>query len=130
MGRRVFNRLVIEISLAVGHFISRYALWMYVHELDLDPEEMTAQDAAALCGVPLRRFLATQAIRLEPGELRRLESRIRKINPYRADPYDRVDGMERAPSYGRPSSRSNPVPGGPIHVRAERSRGPSQRGSR
>jgi hypothetical protein len=130
MGRRVFNRLVIEISLAVGHCISRYALWMYVHELDLDPEEMTAQDAAGLCGLPLRRFLAAQAIRLEPGELRRLESRIRKINPYRADPYDRVDGMERVPSYGRPSSRANPLPGGPVHVRTARSRGPSQRASR
>ena len=98
MGRRVFNRLVIEISLAVGHCISRYALWMYVHELELDPEQMTAQDAAELCGTPLRRFLATQGIRLEPGELHKLESQIRRINPYRADPYDRVDGMERVSS--------------------------------
>jgi hypothetical protein len=130
MGRRVFNRLVIEISLAVGHCISRYALWMYVHELDLDPEEMTAEDAAGLCGVPLRRFLASQAIRLDPVQLRRLEGRIRRINPYRADPYDRVDGMERAPSYGKPASRSTEVTRGSLHVRLPRWRGRSQRGSR
>jgi len=96
MGRRVFNQLVVEISLAVGHFISRYALWVYVHELDLDPEQMTARDAADLCGVRLRRFLAAQGIRLEPGELQKLERRIRGINPYRPDPYDRVEGLERA----------------------------------
>jgi hypothetical protein len=98
MGRRVFNRLVIEISLAVGHCVSRYALWMTMHELDIDPEQMTAQDAAGFCGAPLRRFLAAQGIRLEPGELHRLEKQIRGINPYRADPYDRIDGMERVAS--------------------------------
>jgi hypothetical protein len=98
MGRRVFNRLVIEISLSVGHCVSRYALWLYLHELDLDPEEMTAGDAAELCGVRLRRFLAAEGIRLEPGELHKLERRIRGINPYRPDPYDRIEGMERLPS--------------------------------
>jgi len=98
MGRRVFNRLVIEISLAVGHCVSRYALWVYLHELALDPEQMSAQDAADLCGVRLRRFLAAEGIRLEPGELHRLERQIRGINPFRPDPYDRIEGMERVPS--------------------------------
>ena len=98
MGRRVFNRLVIEISLSVGHCISRYALWVYLHELEIDPEQMTARDAAALCGVRLRRFIAAEGIRLEPGELHRLEQQIRGINPYRPDPYDRVEGLERVPS--------------------------------
>jgi hypothetical protein len=98
MGRRVFNQLVVEISLAFGHCISRYALWVYLHELDVDPEQMTARDAANLCGVRLRRFLASQGLRIEPGELLRLERRIRAINPYRPDPYDRVEGTERVPT--------------------------------
>lgn len=97
MGRRVFNRLVIEISLAVRHCVSRYALWVYLHELDVDPEQMTAKDAAEFCGIRLRRYLATQGIRLEPSELLRLERQIRGINPYRPDPYDRIDGAERLP---------------------------------
>jgi hypothetical protein len=98
MGRKVFNRLVIEISLAAGHFISRYGLWMYLHELDVDPEQMTVEEAAALCGMPLRRFLASQGIRLEPEGLERLERQIRRINPYRSDPYDRLEGALREPA--------------------------------
>lgn len=98
MGRRVFNRLVVEVSLAVGHFISRYALWVYMHEHDFDPEQMTSKDAARFCGVPLRRFLAEQGVRLDPGGLQRLERQIRRINPYRADPYDRVEGGMRGPA--------------------------------
>ncbi len=98
MGRRVFNRLVIEISLAVGYYVSRYALWVYMHELEIDPEQMTAQDVRGFCGPRLRRFLAAQGIRLEPGELHKLERQIRGINPYRPDPYDRIEGVERVPS--------------------------------
>jgi hypothetical protein len=98
MGRRVFNRLVIEISLAVGYYVSRYALWVYMHELEIDPEQMTAQDVRGFCGPHLRRFLAAQGILLEPGELRKLERQIREINPYRADPFDRIDGAEPHPS--------------------------------
>jgi hypothetical protein len=100
MGRRVFNRIVIEISLSVGYLVSRYALWVYLHELEIDPEQMTVEDAARFCGVPLERFLAAQGIRLEPGEERRLEKRIRRINPYRPDPYDRLEGSAREPGLG------------------------------
>jgi len=95
VGRRVFNRLVVEISLAVGHYVSRYALWMYVHELGIDPEQMSVQEAQGFCGVPLRRFLSAQGLRLEPGELRRLERQLCRINPYRADPYDRLARLDR-----------------------------------
>jgi hypothetical protein len=94
MGRRVFHRLLVEISLAVGHCVSRYALWMYLHELGLHPEQMTARDAAALCGAPLRRFLAEQGLRVEPGELRKLERQLARINPYRPEPYERLERAE------------------------------------
>jgi hypothetical protein len=95
MGRRVFNRLVVEISLVVRHCVSRRALWTYMHEIGIDPEQMNAQDAAAFCGLPLRRFLIAQGIRLEPVELHKLELQLRRINPYRPDPYDRIEGLER-----------------------------------
>jgi hypothetical protein len=95
MGRRVFNRLVVEISLVVRHCISRRALWTHMHEIGIDPEQMNAQDAADFCGHPLRRFLVEQGIRLEPSELHKLELQLRRINPYRPDPYDRIEGLER-----------------------------------
>jgi hypothetical protein len=94
MGRRVFNRLVVEISLAVGHCVSRYALWMYLHQLGFDPEQMTARDAAALSGAPLQRFLAEQGLRVETGELRKLERQLARINPYRPEPYERLERAE------------------------------------
>ena len=98
MGRRVFNRLVVEISLIVRHYVSRRALWTYLHEIGVDPEQMETKDAAAFCGLRLRCFLAAQGIRLEPSELHKLELQLRRINPYRPDPYDRYDryeGLER-----------------------------------
>ena len=95
MGRRVFNRLVVEISLIVRHCVSRRALWTYLHEIGVDPGQMNTQDAAGFCGLPLRRFLVAQGIRLEPSELQKLERQLRAINPYRPEPYDRFDGLER-----------------------------------
>ena len=95
MGRRIFNRMVIEISLAVGHYVSRHALWMWMHGRQVDPEQMTGEEVAAFCGLPLRRFLASQGLRLDPVDLQRLERQLRGINPYRPDPYDRVEGLER-----------------------------------
>ena len=96
MGRRVFNRLVVEISLAVGHCVSRYALWVYLREHGIDPEQMTKHDTERFCGAPLRRYLVAQGLRLEPGELRRLEQQIGAINPYRPDPYDPLARVDRA----------------------------------
>ena len=95
MGRRVFNRLVVEISLIVRHCVSRRALWTYLHEIGVDPGQMNTQDAAGFCGPPLRRFLVAQGIRLEPSELQKLERQLRAINPYRPEPYDRFDALER-----------------------------------
>jgi len=95
MGRKIFNRMVIEISLAVGHFVSRNALWVLMHERGVDPEQMTAEEVAAFCGLPLRRFLASQGLRLEPAGVQQLERQLRGINPYRPDPYDRIEGLER-----------------------------------
>ena len=95
MGRRVFNRMLIEISLAVGHCVSRHELWMLMHKLGVDPEQMTGAEVAAFCGLPVRRFLASQGLRLDPLEIQKLERQLRQINPYRPDPYDRVEGLER-----------------------------------
>ena len=95
MGRRIFNRMVIEISLAVGHCVSRHALWVLMHERKVDPEQMGSEEVAAFCGLPLRRFLASQGLRLSPLDLQRLERQLRGINPYRPDPYDRLEGLER-----------------------------------
>jgi len=56
---------------------------------------MTGAEVAAFCGLPVRRFLASQGLRLDPLELQKLERQLRQINPYRPDPYDRVEGLER-----------------------------------
>ena len=95
MGRKIFSRMLIEISLAAGHYVSRHALWMWMHERKVDPDQMTGEEVAALCGLPLRRFLASQGVSLGAKELCRLEQQLRGINPYRPDPYDRIEGVDR-----------------------------------
>jgi hypothetical protein len=91
MGRRIFNRLIIEISLAVGRHVSRYGLWMHLHEVGIDPEQLTQQRAVAFCGEPLALFLKEQGLTLPPEELRELQRSMTRFNPLVASPYEQME---------------------------------------
>jgi hypothetical protein len=86
--RRCFDHLAAEISVAVGSVVPRYRLWLHLHDLGLDPEGLSAQQAAAFCGDPLPEFLAGCGLRLAPRQQLRLQRSLRRYDPTLLAPYE------------------------------------------
>lgn len=80
MRRRLFDHLVLEISLALGRPMPRYALWLHLHGAGLDPEEIRCDQAAAYCGDPLAAFLAERGLALGWRRRRRLMRAVRRFD--------------------------------------------------
>ena len=57
---------MIEVSLATGERVPRYALWLKLHERGSNPEELTRNAAMAFCDGPLQTFLADRGLRPPP----------------------------------------------------------------
>lgn len=90
MGRRRFDHLVIELSLALGRRVPRYDLWLRVHDNGLDPERLSRESAVSFCRGPLSRFLADHGLRLSGRARRRLERSVRRYDPALPTPYERM----------------------------------------
>jgi hypothetical protein len=86
--RRCFDHLAAEISVAVGSAVPRYRLWLRLHDLGLDPEGLSAQQAAFFCGDPLPDFLAECGLRLAPRHQLRLQRSLRRYDPSVPAPHE------------------------------------------
>ena len=93
MGRRRFDHWVVELSVALGVAIPRFALWMEIHERDIDPEHLTREAAMAFCDGPLESFLHQCGLSLSPRALRRLHRKIEKYDPTIPTPYERFAAL-------------------------------------
>ena len=90
MGRRRFEHLVVELSVAAGRSIPRYRLWMRLHDLGWNPEDLEREEVLAFCDGPLGIFLAEVGIRLGGRSIRRLRREVSRFEPDVLSPYDRV----------------------------------------
>lgn len=81
MGRRRFDHLFIEISLAVDALVPRYALWLEIHELGFDPNALSGEEATAFCDGPLQRFLSERGFWLSPRSERRVRRAVERYDP-------------------------------------------------
>ena len=86
--RRCFDHLAAEISVAVGSLVPRYRLWLHLHALGVDPEGLSAKQAAAFCGAPLPGFLAECGLRLAPRRQLRLQRSLRRYDPSVPAPHE------------------------------------------
>ncbi|MCH7709394.1 MAG: hypothetical protein IH884_12965 [Myxococcales bacterium] len=86
MTRKRFDHLHVEVSLALGVCLSRFALWLALHEEGHDPEHLTRQAAVAFCGAPLQRFLAERGQRLSLRDRRRVEKAVSRYDPSHPTP--------------------------------------------
>jgi hypothetical protein len=94
VSRRRFDHMVMEISLAVGANIPRYELWLRLHELGCDPEELSAALAAAFCDGPLHVFLAEFGFHLGRRARRRLLRAVERFDPELPTPDERLRAFE------------------------------------
>ena len=89
-GRRGFNHLVEEISVAVGRRVPRYPLWLRVRAHGFDPEQLDRASAIAFCEAPLELFLGEYGMRLPTHKLLRVRRSVRRFDPDYPTPYERM----------------------------------------
>jgi hypothetical protein len=90
MKRRRFEHLLAEISVSVGAPVSRYGLWLHLHEHGMDPEALSRTTAVAYCRGPLRDFLAGQGYLLRERPLRRLLRSVERFDADHLTPEERL----------------------------------------
>jgi hypothetical protein len=90
VGRRRFDHLVEQISLAARRSVPRYRLWLRLHELGWDPERLTRQAVLAFCDGPLVDFLADRGLVLDLHDLRRIRRAVSRFDPSVPTRYERV----------------------------------------
>jgi hypothetical protein len=79
--RRRFDHLVVELSVAVGRVVPRYALWLRLQELGWDPDHLPVEAVTAFCDDHAGDFLADHAMQLDTRTLRRLRRRLVRFDP-------------------------------------------------
>lgn len=89
-GRRRFEHLVVELSLAVDVAVPRFGLWLALHEHGADPERLRRADVLAFCEDGLEAFLAERGLALPPGERRRLARRLARFDARHPTPEERL----------------------------------------
>jgi len=86
MNRRRFDNLVIELSVAAGELVPRYALWLRLQELGCDPVVLSQGDVRVFLDEHLGPFLEREALCIRPREVRRLRKRLLRYDPRHATP--------------------------------------------
>jgi hypothetical protein len=86
MGRRRFDRLVVELSLALDRSMPRYSLWQAVHDAGLDPEAWSGPDVRRFCTVELPRWLRREGFALGEPRLERLARTMARFDPSQLTP--------------------------------------------
>jgi len=93
MGRRCFDHLFAEASVAAGRRLPRYELWMAFHDAGFDPERLTAAEALSFCRRQLPGFLAERGVALAPQAERRLHREMSRFDPRHPTPYERFASL-------------------------------------
>jgi hypothetical protein len=101
VGRRRFDHLVAEVSVAVGHLIPRYALWLRLHELGLDPENLRTSQANTFIRKDLDDFLAGLGEHVSGWRRRRLRVAVSRYDPRHPTPYETMERFGKDPGTPR-----------------------------
>ena len=86
--RRGFDHLYAEISVGLGRLAPRYALWLRLRELGIDPEHLTRAQGLAFCRAHLAAFLRAHGMALAPRAARRVERAVGRHDPSVRSPAD------------------------------------------
>lgn len=89
LGRRRFDNLHAELSLALRVAVPRYQLWLELHHWNIDPEQLSGEQAMAFCDGPLASYLHRFGLSMQRRALRRLCRRVAKYDPTILTPDER-----------------------------------------
>lgn len=91
--RRGFDHLHAELSVQVGRLVPRYALWLRLAELGLDPERLSRAGALAFCRLHLGAFLREHGLALGAREAQRLWRAVARLDPAHPAPHERFERL-------------------------------------
>lgn len=87
--RRTFDHFHAELSVAAGHAVPRYPLWLALADAGWDPEGLDGVDVLAFCDGPLDDFLRAHGLFLRPRRRGDLLRRIARFDPRHPTPAER-----------------------------------------
>jgi len=90
VSRRRFEHIVVELSLAVEQNIPRYRLWLRMHDLGWNPEDLGLEQALEFCDRHLRIFLAESGLKMTSRSVRRLRKEVGRFDPNVLTPFERM----------------------------------------
>ena len=97
MDRRRFDHLYVELSVALDRLAPRYALWLHMADVGLDPERLSRSDVIRFCRDHLADFLARQGLALRERQARRLGRRMARFDPGHPTPYEHMARLGEPP---------------------------------
>ena len=96
LGRRRFDNLHAELSLALRVALPRYPLWLELHQWDIDPEQLSGEQAMVFCDGPLASYLHRLGLSLRPRALRRLCRKVANYDPTVITPDERFAAISES----------------------------------
>lgn len=84
--------------MALDRLAPRYALWLHMGEVGIDPEHLSRAGAVRFCRLHLTGFLAEQGLSLSARRRRRLERVIAAFDPRYRTPYEHMARLGIPPS--------------------------------
>jgi hypothetical protein len=81
MQRRRFDRLVLELTLALDRPLPRFALWQAVHDAGLDPERWSGAEAERFCRLELPRWLRHRGYGLSDARVAKIARTLARFDP-------------------------------------------------
>jgi len=91
--RRRFEHLFVELSVALGECVPRYALWLRIGELGWSPGALSQDAAVAFCRQDLPGFLAEHGLSLTPRRHRRLIRSVSRFDPQVRTPDEELNAL-------------------------------------
>jgi len=79
--RRRFDHLHVELSVAVGQLVPRYALWLYLQERGWDPDRLSRSAAISFSREHIHDFLSDCELTLGERAARRLTRALERFDP-------------------------------------------------
>jgi hypothetical protein len=86
MGRRRFDRMMMELSVALDRWVPRYPLWQAVHAAGFDPERWTGAEVERFCMRDLPRWLRLNGYCLSEARIAKLARGLARFDPSHLTP--------------------------------------------